>query len=98
MPDDDEPGFGMKTATSRGNQSGLLRLLGTCFHGSAEKLRLRDYQRKHHAEVTALSQVVEAIAEMQAGPSGRHQPCWLMIRLGISYTVPGTHVFLGITH
>lgn len=45
MPDDDEPGFGMKTAT------------------------LRDYQRKHHAEVTALSQVVEAIAEMQATSS-----------------------------
>ncbi|CAK9093847.1 unnamed protein product [Durusdinium trenchii] len=39
-PDDDEPGFGMKTAT------------------------LRDYQRKHHAEVTALSQVVEMIEEM----------------------------------
>ncbi|CAE7823259.1 ppdK [Symbiodinium necroappetens] len=42
MPDDDDPGFGMKTAT------------------------LRDYQRKHHAEVTALSQVVEAIRDMQA--------------------------------
>ncbi|CAE7856994.1 ppdK [Symbiodinium microadriaticum] len=41
MPDDDDPGFGMKTAT------------------------LRDYQRKHHAEVTALSQVVEAIRDMQ---------------------------------
>ena len=46
--DDDEPGFGMRTAT------------------------LRDYQRKHHAEVTALSQAAgEVDVATSAGGGSR---------------------------
>ena len=58
--DDDEPGFGMRTAT------------------------LRDYQRKHHAEVTALSQAAGEVdvatsagggSDLGDAEPGAEEPC-----------------------